>query len=208
MTGAEKTTHFGLVRHAETVWNRQKRIQGHSDSPLSPFGEKQADKWGRRLKSFAWDRILSSDIGRALETARRINRYLQVPLDSDARLREQDWGQWTGKTVTRIEKEAFEMLSEQKTAGWNFRPPGGEDRLTVWKRSRQVLVEAAQRRPGETTMIVTHEGVIKSLIYRLSDRRFLPDEPELIRSYHLHWLIYTRNGLRLENINAVILDRH
>jgi broad specificity phosphatase PhoE len=206
MNAAEKTTRFGLVRHAETVWNREKRIQGQSDSALSPHGERQADQWGRRLKSFAWDRILSSDSGRAVETARRMNRYLQVPLDSDRRLREQDWGLWTGKTVSRIEKEVFQMLSEQKTAGWNFQPPGGEDRLTVWKRSRQALVETAQKRPGETIMIVTHEGVIKSLIYRLSNRRFLPDEPELIRSYRLHWLLWAEDGLGLETVNAVMLD--
>ena len=66
-----KITRFGLIRHAQTVWNREKKIQGHSDSPLTADGENQAGRWGMILQQYSWDRILASDTGRALETAKK-----------------------------------------------------------------------------------------------------------------------------------------
>jgi probable phosphoglycerate mutase len=198
-------TRFGLVRHAETFWNRERRIQGQSDSPLTAKGKKDADNWGRQLSRFSWDCILMSDAGRAVETATRINHHLQAPIDSDPRLREQDWGRWTGQIITQIETEASNRLQTKHKTGWQFCPPGGEDRLSVWQRSHSALTEAAVRWRAGTILIVTHEGVVKSLIYHLSGRNFLPGEPALIKSYNLHWLIFSNNALQIEKINALAL---
>ncbi len=198
-------TRFGLVRHAETFWNRERRIQGQSDSPLTAKGKKDADNWGQQLSRFSWDCILMSDAGRAVETATRINHHLQAPIDSDPRLREQDWGRWTGQIITQIETEASNRLQTKHKTGWQFCPPGGEDRLSVWQRSHSALAEAAVRWRGDTILIVTHEGVVKSLIYHLSGRNFLQGEPTLIKSYNLHWLIFSNNALRIEKINALAL---
>jgi probable phosphoglycerate mutase len=195
-------TRFGLVRHAETFWNRERRIQGQSDSPLTAKGKKDADNWGRQLSRFSWDHILMSDTGRAVETATRMNQYLQAPIDADPRLREQDWGRWTGQIMTQIETEASYRLQTKHDTGWQFCPPGGEDRLSVWQRSHNALADAADRWCGDTIMIVTHEGVIKSLIYQLSGHNFLPGESALIKSYHLHWLIFSNNALQIKKINA------
>ena len=90
MQNQNNTTRFALIRHAQTVWNREKKIQGHSDSPLTADGEKQASSWGRILSRFSWDRILASDAGRARATAEIINAFLKVPLTIDSRLKEQD----------------------------------------------------------------------------------------------------------------------
>jgi probable phosphoglycerate mutase len=204
MTAKRIITRFGLIRHAETNWNLENRIQSHRDSPLSARGERQAIQWGEILKDFHWDRILSSDTGRAFETARRINLALKLPSMVDARLREQNWGRWTGKTLAQVKAAETGVWAEQIAAGWGFCPPEGEDRLSVWKRSRAALVEAAKRWPDETVLVVTHEGVIKSLIYRLAGRKFLPHENRLIRSLHLHRLIYdSQEDLRLEGLNAI-----
>src|SRR3972149_422963 len=94
MTNSGITTRFGLIRHAETVWNRAKRIQGHQDSPLTPEGELQAAAWGRTLHRLRWDRILASDTGRAVATAGRINIHLGLPVVLDRRLRELGSGRW------------------------------------------------------------------------------------------------------------------
>ncbi len=200
-----KITRFGLVRHAETFWNRERRIQGQSDSALTAKGKKDADNWGRQLSRFSWDFILMSDSGRAVETATRMNHHLRAPIDSDPRLREQDWGRWTGKIITRIETEAASRLQARHQTGWHFCPPGGEDRLSVWHRSQRALTEAAVRWRGHTIMIVTHEGVIKSLIYHLCGRNFLPGEPALIRPYHLHWLVQTGPDIKIDQLNALEL---
>jgi probable phosphoglycerate mutase len=199
------TTHFGLIRHAQTVWNREKKIQGYSDSPLTPEGELQASRWGKILDQFSWNRLLASDTGRALATAEIIKAYLKIPLTADPRLREQDWGSWVGKTIGQLKAEQPLVLAEQISAGWDFRPPGGEGRKSVLARSQRALQEAFDRWPGENVLVVTHEGVIKSLVYHLSGRKFLPTEPPLLKSYQLHRLVHDRDGLRLEAANALAL---
>lgn len=198
-------TRFGLIRHAETEWNREKKIQGQTDSPLTRRGILQAEKWGRMLNEISWDRILTSDIGRAVETAGRINEELQISISPDPGLREQDWGQWTGKTMTEIGEDDPQLFAAQIRAGWMFCPPEGETRLNIWERSHQVLVDTAAKWPGETILVVIHEGVIKSLIYRLSGRKFMGPEPQLIKSFHLHWLIHNGQALQLEKLNAMPL---
>lgn len=201
-----KTSRFGLIRHAQTVWNRGKKIQGLRDSPLTAEGENQASNWGQILSQFSWDRILASDAGRALATAEIIKAFLKIPLTTDSRLQEQNWGQWEGMTVRQIEADARQVLNEQINAGWDFCPPGGESRRSVLKRSRAALLDAAQRYPAETILVVCHEGVVKSLIYDLYGRKFLPDEPAILKSYRLHWLVNGSSGLQIEQINAVDLS--
>ena len=201
-----QTTRFGLIQHAQTQWNRKKKIQGRHDSPLTGEGRKQARKWAEILRTHSWDRIITSDTGRAFETASSINRLLQISLSSDKRLQEQDWGKWTGKTVREIQRDEPQLLTEQINAGWKFCPPDGEDRMSVLVRSQEALNVAAGRWPGGTILVVCHEGVIKSLIYRFSGRRFVPEEPPLIKPMHLHWLIHDRDGLRIGELNALALD--
>ena len=200
-----KTTRFGLMRHAQTIWNREKKIQGRSDSPLTAEGQKQASSWGRILAPSGWDRILASDAGRALATAEIINAALKIPLATDSRLKEQDWGQWEAKTVRQIQAEARQVLDAQVQAGWEFCPPEGESRRSVLNRSLQALAQAAQRYIGQNVLVVTHEGIVKSLIYHLCGRRFLPAEPAILKPYQLHWLVYGREGLQIEEINALAL---
>jgi probable phosphoglycerate mutase len=206
MTETKAITRFGLIRHAQTEWNLEKRIQGHSDSPLTAEGITQTVRWGRVLRQFPWSRILASDTGRAIETAKKINAFLKLPLTTDSRLREQDWGCWAGKTVSEIDAETPGALAAQVNAGWNFCPPGGEDRKGVLKRGQKALIDAAAGWPGDSILVVAHEGVIKSIIYHLCGRKFLPSEPSLIKSYRLHWVVCGRDGLRLEAVNAVELN--
>ena len=206
MQNQSNSTRFGLVRHAQTVWNRDKKIQGQSDSPLTADGERQAARWGQLLKHWEWDRIIASDTGRARQTAELINVCLNIPLTIDSRLREQDWGQWVGKTIAQLKTEIPQELDEQVAAGWAFCPPGGEDRRHVLKRSQKALLEAAAQWPANNILVVTHEGVIKSLIYHLCSRKFLATEPPIIKPYQLHILAHDPNGLRLEALNAMALD--
>lgn len=203
MDDDHQATRFGLIRHAETVWNREKKIQGHTDSPLTESGIAHAEIWARQLCTFAWDRMLVSDLGRTRETAKRINRALGLCIDSDAGLREQNWGLWEGEQILSLQDEA--QLEEQVAAGWAFCPPEGEDRESVWKRGHATLRRAAERWPGTKILIVTHEGMLKCLIYRLLERKFLASEPKVIESGYLHLLRHDPKGLSIEGVNAVPL---
>jgi broad specificity phosphatase PhoE len=196
-------TRFGLIRHAETEWNQKKRIQGQHDSPITAEGEHQARQWGQVLAQERWDRILVSDTGRSLKTAGLINIDLQIPVVQDSRLREQNWGKWTGKRRSELRKEFARLLAEQEEKGWEFRPSGGEDRNMVFERSQEALEAAVEKWPGAKILVITHEGVIKCLIYRYCGRKFLPTETPLLRSLHLHRLIHDLHGFQIEAINSL-----
>jgi broad specificity phosphatase PhoE len=206
MDSAFKPTRFGLLRHAPTEWNQQKRIQGQTDSPLIPAGRARAAAWGKQLNGYAWDRIIASDLGRASDTADLVNQALEVSCTKETRLREQDWGAWTGKTIKEAEKAYRGREAERVGEGWAFCPPGGESRRTVRERGCRALEAAAVRWPGETILVVTHEGVIKCLVYWLLGRQFLPSEPPLFKGRCLHWLRWDGKGLEIEEVNAVVLD--
>ena len=205
MSEGATPTRFGLIRHAETHWNREKRIQGQRNSPLTAEGQKDAEHWGQKLSRISWNRILGSDLGRVAETAAIINHYLQIPYTADPRLREQDWGEWTAEPIAKIQSEELPKLEEGQRSGWQFCPPAGEDRFSVWQRSHSALMDAANRWPGETILIVSHEGVIKSLIYRLSNYHFSAGEPTLIEPRCMHWLIVSHSELQIHRLNALQL---
>ncbi len=98
-----------LVRHGQTDWNLAHKIQG-PDVPLNKTGENEAKVCGRKLASFKIDRIISSDILRARQTAEIINEFLSVPIFYDMRLREASWGDLCGKIVKDIRPEEWDTL--------------------------------------------------------------------------------------------------
>jgi broad specificity phosphatase PhoE len=198
-------TRFGLIRHAETFWNREKRVQGQTDSPLTPEGQEQADRWGRKLSRIPWDRILASDASRAAFTVERINAHLRLPVDTDTLLRELDWGRWTGLTVAEIRRQEPALVAEQEAAGWEFQPPGGESRRRQLERSRQALLKAARCWPGRSILVVTHGGTIKTLLHHVSGTHYTSADALTIDAYNLHWIDCTAGELRLHEMNAISL---
>jgi probable phosphoglycerate mutase len=194
-------TSFGLIRHATTLWNEKKMIQGQQDSPLSESGQQMAAHWGHCLASFSWQRIVCSDLGRTRETTELINQTLKLPIHPDKRFREQDWGEWSGITLAEVKKTHKKLLQSMVRSGWSFQPPGGESRKQVLKRSLAAIHEAHTTWPGESILIVCHEGVIKCLLYHLTERKFLPEEPPLIQPNHLHLLEQDNETLYLKELN-------
>lgn len=200
---SEKQTVIALLRHGKTVWNEKKRIQGHEDSPLSEDGTKQVHQWGKFLATVSIDRIISSDLGRVKETVAIIQQYIQdVPLEFDSALREQSWGEWEGQTFTELHEHEGEELARQVAAGWNFCPPGGESRLEVLQRALPVVENIPDRFPGEQILLVSHEGIVKSILYHLAGRAFMPDEKKLIQKRQLHLICGENRVLTLDSLNV------
>lgn len=199
-------TVFYLMRHAATEWNAAGRIQGRADAPLTAEGRRWATRWGRQLAPLGMTRLLSSDTGRAQATARIINAALALPLTTEARLREQDWGQWTGCRHRRLRTETSGAYARQQARGWDFRPPGGESHLEVLERALAALGDAMATFPGERVLLVTHEGVIKCLVYHLAIRDGCGRPPTPPAARHLHRLVGSGGNLRLERVNAFNLN--
>jgi len=167
-------TVYYLLRHAPTHWNQQKRIQGHWDSELVPGTQAAIEALASRLDAYQLSRILTSDLGRAKSTTGILNLHLRLPVTVERRLREQQFGDWTGKYWRDIPAEA---LREAEAMGWEFRAPGGESRLDVRTRAEHALIEASRVFPGRNVLVVTHSGVIKAVLNHLLGRSFMPDEP-------------------------------
>ena len=195
-------TAIGLLRHGKTVWNEAGRIQGLHDSPLAAKGARQVQQWGAFLQTLDIDRMICSDLGRVQETAAIISDYIgDIPTETDSRLREQFWGEWEGKTFTELQQKQGQELARQVDAGWQFRPPGGESRQEVLERVLPVVQELLLRYPGEQILLISHEGVVKSLLYHLAGRAFLPTEKKLLQKRQLHLIYGNEAKLQLGPLN-------
>lgn len=153
-----RSIYIALIRHGATVWTTEGRLQGQSDTPLSPEGEAEVARWRlppdlARLQAAGGLSWAASPLRRAVETARRLGAHV---LDQEARLMEAHAGAWTGLRL--------EEVRTQEGAGWDWRPPGGESPRDVLTRARAWLDEVAARGGPETWIAVTHRGVIRVLL--------------------------------------------
>ncbi len=158
-----------LVRHGETAWNREGRIQGHSDSTLTPEGVSQAHAMGERLlrdrKTDLIDQVIASDLPRAAHTARLITAQTGHAVRINHDLRERAFGIAEGKTYEEIDRDHPEMFSRVRDTDPDFAVTGGESRNQFHQRVIGALQAIAQTHAGSRTLIVTHGGVLAA-VYR------------------------------------------
>ncbi len=195
---------LGLIRHARTPWNLEKKIQGSTDIALSPEGKIEAARWGELLKSEPFDLILSSPLIRARETSQILSDKMGVPVIYDTNLREQDFGDWEGQRIADIRKKNPGEIESRESGGWAFRPPGGESRTRVLERISQALERAAKTFENQYILVVTHKSVIKILIYDALKRNFSPDETPLLKDYYLHVLTWNEK-IQIQRMNRLRL---
>ncbi|MEF2231810.1 MAG: histidine phosphatase family protein [Pseudodesulfovibrio sp.] len=189
-------TTFFLLRHGQTAWNAEKRIQGRTDTGLSPEGLAMAESWAGSLADLELTHILASDLARAVRTAEIVGAGRDLPLARDPRLAEQDWGEWTGLSGPELKTLGKELARCEKK-GFGFRPPGGESREEVLFRACDALLDFAAENPAARALVVTHNGVIKCLLAALSGQEFLPGDPPLPGGYRVHRIECFENELAL-----------
>jgi probable phosphoglycerate mutase len=195
---------FGLIRHARTQWNMEKKIQGRANTVLSPEGMRDVARWGDILKPETYDLILSSPMIRTRQTSQILSEVLGVDIFYDADLREQDFGAWEGRRLTDIRKQTPGEIELQESRGWAFCPPGGESRTRVLKRVLRAMQTAVEAFAKNKVLVVTHSSVMKILIYNLLDRAFTLDETPLLKAYHLHELTW-KEKIRIKKLNSIKL---
>jgi probable phosphoglycerate mutase len=160
-----KKTEFILLRHGETEWNTQGRLQGHLDSALSARGLQQADALAARLASISFHALYCSDLGRALETARRIAARTGHSVLQDVRLRERSLGLLEGLTRDEASQRHPEVFAKYAAEGADFVVPGGESASQRLRHALECLEELGARHKGARIVVVTHGGVL-SLLFR------------------------------------------
>jgi 2,3-bisphosphoglycerate-dependent phosphoglycerate mutase len=158
-------TQLILIRHGETVWNREHRMQGQSDSPLSETGVRQARLLARRLKEIEFNSLYCSDSGRAHHTARAVAEETGHELIVEPRLRERHFGVFEGLTGPEIEAQHPEAYARFKSRDPHYAMPGGESAAAFRDRALACLAEIAGRHVNDVVVIVTH-GLVCDMAYR------------------------------------------
>jgi 2,3-bisphosphoglycerate-dependent phosphoglycerate mutase len=160
------TTRFIVVRHGETQWNVESRIQGHGDSPLTADGVAQAEAIAERLAEERFDVLIASDLGRARQTAERIARRCGHRVVADPRLRERCFGVGEGLTYGELDVQWPDVFSRVRETDPDFVIPGGESRRQFHERVRDAFHALAMEHDARRVAVVAHGGVLAAL-YRL-----------------------------------------
>ena len=160
-----------LIRHGETAWNAERRLQGHLDIPLNEEGERQAALLAGALAAEPIDVLIASDLRRARQTAQAVADLRGLALDIEPALRERGYGGFEGLLYSEIEQRF-----PREFAAWQARdveaqlPPGrnvGESFRTFFDRATGAILALAAAHAGKTVALVAHGGVLECA-YRLA----------------------------------------
>jgi len=182
-------TRVALMRHFPTSWNREHRLQGQVDIPLT-------DDAREALQGLAipppWDgaRIITSPLSRAADTAHTLARGRAVA--DDPRLVELSWGDWEGCHGADLLADPDADYVDIEHWGWRRRPPGGEGPWDVWQRVRPALAEIAV---GEApAVLITHRATMRVILARAWGWDFDSPEPFKIKRARLYPLTLMADG--------------
>jgi 2,3-bisphosphoglycerate-dependent phosphoglycerate mutase len=153
-----------FVRHGETDWNRDRRFQGQVDIPLNAQGRSQARAVARVLSAEPFDYAVSSDLSRALDTARAIRDTM--PVVGDARWREFAFGEWEGLTWEEIVRRWPEVAKRSATSARSYSPPGGETFSMVRERVGAAIDELRES-GAQNILVVTHAGPLHAMLHNV-----------------------------------------
>lgn len=152
-----------VIRHGQTEWNKEKRIQGHLDSKLTEEGVRHARLQGERLAEIDFEAVVASPSERTVETAKLIMGERTLPFKTDARLKEIHLGNWQGKTVDEIKAADPERFQCYVNTPSLFQNEEGENLHDVKERLEAVLSDLEKTYPSGNVLVVTHGMVIKVL---------------------------------------------
>jgi 2,3-bisphosphoglycerate-dependent phosphoglycerate mutase len=190
-------TEIILIRHGETLWNRERRMQGHTDTPLSEAGRAQAAALGARLAGGAFAVIYSSDLARAWDTAGAIAQRTGHEIVAEPRLRERRFGIFEGLTYDEMKERHPEEWGRFQTRDPDYAIPGGESARDFHARSLACLTEIAERHPGAELAVVTH-GLVLDALYRAAHAMALDaPRPVPLLNASLNGFLYEGRGWRM-----------
>ena len=161
-----------LVRHGETLWNRESRIMGQSDIELTEKGRRQAERLGEALKDEKMDAIYSSSLTRTKQTAGEIARFHGLEVVADDGLMEIDAGEVDGLTYEELMAKHGEFLKEWATKGASLKVPGGESIGELQERAWATVSGLAEAYAGRTVVAVSHSLAIQTIICTALDMSF------------------------------------
>jgi 2,3-bisphosphoglycerate-dependent phosphoglycerate mutase len=158
------------VRHGQTAWNADARVQGRLDIDLNNVGRWQAERVAAALADETLHAIYSSDLARARDTAMPLAQQLGLPVNLEEGLRERGFGAFEGKTFAQIEAEQPDGARRWRERDLHFRPGGhGESLTALYERVVSTVSRLAQAHAGQHIAVFAHGGVM-DMLYRAASR--------------------------------------
>ncbi len=197
--GHAPATRLCLIRHGETAWNAERRLQGHLDVPLNATGRAQAVATAERLANVSFHACYSSDLERAQETARTLLRGHPLPLQLTPALRERHYGCFQGLTYEEAEQRYPEVYLRFKQRQPDYALPDGGESLLVFKRRIGGFIDTVlHRHAGQRILLVAHGGVLE-MIRRIATGQALEAPRDFpIPNATLNWLRHHDGAWQLE----------
>ncbi len=177
-----------LIRHGETIWNAERRLQGHTDVPLSQKGRSMVESWHlpETFNNFDW---VSSPLKRATETAQILGHTPSI----EPALKEMSWGQWEGLNWGALQASLGpEVMLSHGADSLDFRPPDGESPRDVQHRLRPWLEQV-----NKPTIAICHKGVLQA-IYALASGWQMSGKPPIKFKHGEAYLFLLNSGTLIE----------
>ncbi|MEZ4673866.1 MAG: histidine phosphatase family protein [Caldilineaceae bacterium] len=160
------TTEFILVRHGETIWNAEARMQGQQDSPLTARGKAQAQAVARRLADVPFDHIYASDLQRVVDTAEPLAVCTNRQIIIEPQLRERHYGVFEGLTYADMERKHGELYQRYQTERYDadFIIPEAETIRQLVERGVAIFQSLAERHQSERIVVFSHGGTLSAVL--------------------------------------------
>ena len=157
-------TRVYLIRHGETEWNKEGKLQGNSNVLLSPEGIRQAKLLAQHTPFSAVDAIYSSDLSRAVKTAEILGERFDLPVINESGFREARFGDWEGRSISELAKDVPDGFENFFTKPDKVHPPHGETFLECQARVLTALDEIVAEHEEQSIIIVSHGAAIRLIL--------------------------------------------
>ena len=169
-----------ILRHGQTEWNVEKRMQGHMDSPLTDKGKQQVNAHGKTLKALGGiDQLFVSPSGRTRETAYILNSYTKAAMTFESALMERDCGEWSGQLLGDVEARYPQAWRAREEDAFEHRPPGGENLRDMQERVGD-FIQSLFAVDCDVVGLVTHGVMSRVILMQLLGL----NDKEALRVYH------------------------
>ena len=190
-------TRIIAIRHGETTWNVDTRIQGHLDIPLNANGRWQAERLASAMQDEPVKAIYASDLARAWETAQYVAQATGVAVTKEVGLRERGFGDFEGKTFAEIAELLPEQSMRWRRRDPTFSPAGGESLVDLTRRILAAVNRVAEKHPGELIALVAHGGVMDVLYRAAAHLDIQAPRTWTLGNTAINRLLWTPEGLNL-----------
>lgn len=193
-------TRFCLVRHGETDWNVERRLQGHADIDLNMRGFAQAEQMARALQkiNLQFDVLYTSDLQRAAKTAKEIEQLFNASALVSSALRERHLGALQGLTMDEAPKTEPELWRSHLDRNLNEELRGGESIAQFSSRIKEALDQIRKQHIGKTILIVSHGGAL-DMMYRLASNQSLDSEKAVaVPNASLNWISHDGHSWKID----------